>query len=111
MRHLHIAADAAIGVAYVAVSLAVLSVVRRRAELRRNPFLVAATVFTIAAAVAHLADASTLWQPGGWLAAFVRLVAAAAAVIALLLLPRLTRALALPGPGVVSRATAALASE
>jgi signal transduction histidine kinase/ActR/RegA family two-component response regulator len=112
MRHLHIAADAAIGVAYLAVSLAIFYVVRRRPELRRNPTLIAAALFTIAAAVAHLADASTLWQPGAWLAASVRLVAAAAAVIALLLvLPRLTRALALRSPGALNRATAGLASE
>ena len=111
MRHLHIAADAAIGVAYLAVSLALLSVARRRADLRRNATLMAGVVFTIAAAVAHFADAWMLWRPGGSFAVPVRLIAAAAAVVtAARLLPRLTRALATRGRG-LSRATGELAAE
>jgi len=111
MRHLHIAADAAIGVAYLAVSIALLSVARTRADLRRNATLVAGIVFTTAAALAHFADAWLLWRPGGSLAAAVRLVAAAAAVVtAARLLPRLTRALAVRGRG-LARATGDLAAE
>src|SRR5687767_3453818 len=106
MRHLHIAADAAIGVAYLAVSLAILHVARRRPELRRNFTLIAGAVFCSAATVAHFADAWTLWQPGAWLAASVRLLAAAAAMItALLLVPRLTRAFTLRSRGGLGRAT------
>ena len=80
MPLLHIAADAAIGVAYLAVSVALLSVARTRAELRRNSTLIAGTIFTIAAGAAHFADAWMLWRPGAWLAGSVRLLAAAAAL-------------------------------
>ena len=111
MPLLHIAADAAIGVAYLAVSVALLSVARTRAELRRNVTLVAGTVFTIAAGVAHFADAWMLWRPDSWLAGSVRLLAAAMAVTtALLLLPRLTRALTLRSRG-LSRGATELAAE
>jgi signal transduction histidine kinase/ActR/RegA family two-component response regulator len=112
MRHLHIAADAAIGVAYLAALLAILHVGRRRPELRRNPSLIAGAVLTIAAGVAHFADALMLWQPAAGLAVSVRLVAAMAAVItALLLLPRLTRALALRSRGLGRGGPAELATE
>jgi signal transduction histidine kinase/ActR/RegA family two-component response regulator len=111
MRHLHIAADAAIGVAYLTVSLTLLSLAGRRVELRRNPTLVVGVVFTTAAAVAQFADIWMLWRPGGALAVSARVIAAAAAVVtAALLLPRLTRALARRGRG-LSRATAELATE
>jgi signal transduction histidine kinase/ActR/RegA family two-component response regulator len=111
MRFLHIAADAAIGVAYLAVSLALLHVARRRPELRRNFTLLAGIVFTIAAGAAHFADALSLWPPSGPLAAWVRLVAALAAVVtAVLLLPRLTRALFVKSRG-LGRASAELARE
>jgi signal transduction histidine kinase/ActR/RegA family two-component response regulator len=112
MPLLHIAADAAIGVAYLAVSIALLSVARTRAEVRRNSTLIAATVFTAAAGVAHFADAWMLWRPGAWLAGSVRMLAAAAAVTtAVLLLPRLTRALTAQSRAGSSRATMDLASE
>src|SRR5688500_20299014 len=64
MRDLHIAADAAIGIAYLAVSVALLSVTRMRADLRRNPTLVAGAVFTVPAAIAHLARAWAVGPPG-----------------------------------------------
>jgi signal transduction histidine kinase len=112
MPLLHIAADTAIGVAYLAVSVALLSVARIRTELRRNSTLIAGLVFTIAAGVAHFADAWMLWSPNGWVAGSVRLLAAAAAVLtAVLLLPRLTRALTLRSRGGLSRTTTELASE
>jgi signal transduction histidine kinase/ActR/RegA family two-component response regulator len=111
MRALHIAADAAIGVAYFAVSLALLSVARTRVELRRNATLVAGVVFTTAAAIAHLGDAWMLWRPAGALAVSVRVLAAAAAVVtAARLAPHLYRALARRGRG-LSRATGELAAE
>ncbi|HEY7519796.1 MAG TPA: ATP-binding protein [Methylomirabilota bacterium] len=112
MRHLHIAADAAIGVAYLAVAVALLHVARVRSELRGNATLVTGIVFSLSAATAHLADAWTLWQPTAWLAAAVRLLAATSAVItALLLLPRLTRALVMRTRGPRDRGGAQLASE
>ncbi len=111
MRDLHIAADAAIGIAYLAVSVALLSVARMRPDLRRNPTLVAGMVFTVAAAIAHFADAWAVGQPGSRLAVSLRLLAAAAAVIIVLrLLPRLTRALALRSRG-LGRASTELAAE
>ena len=112
MRHLHIAADAAIGVAYLAALLAILQVVRRRPELRRNPSLVAGAVLTTAAGIAHFADALMLWQPAAALAVSIRVVAAMAAVItAVLLLPRLTRALALRSRGLGRIGATELAAE
>ena len=111
MRPLHIAADAAIGAAYLAVLLALVHVARRRPELRRNATLVAGMVFALAAGTAHVADAWALWQPGGWLAASARALAAAAAVFtAVRLLPRLTRALTRRGRG-LARTSADGASE
>jgi signal transduction histidine kinase/ActR/RegA family two-component response regulator len=111
MRDLHIAADAAIGIAYLAVSVALLSVARMRADLRRNPTLLAGVVFAIAAAIAHFADIWAIARPGSRLAVSLRLVAAAAAVIIVLrLLPRLTRALALRSRG-LGRASTELAAE
>ena len=111
MRAVHIAATAAIGVAYVGVLLALLSVARRRPELRRNGTLIAGAIFTLAAGVAHFADAWTLWQPAGSLATAVRLLAAAAALLtAVRLLPRLTRALMHRGRG-LGRVSAELAAE
>jgi signal transduction histidine kinase/ActR/RegA family two-component response regulator len=111
MRPLHIAADAAIGVAYLAVLLALVHVARRRPELRKNATLITGVVFTLTAGIAHFADAWMLWEPGGWPAATLRAVAAAAAVItAVRLLPRLTRALTLRGRG-LARTSSDLASE
>jgi signal transduction histidine kinase len=111
MRDLHIAADAAIGIAYLAVSVALLSVARMRADLRRNPTLLAGVVFAIAAAIAHFADVWAIARPGSRLAVSLRLLAAAAAVIIVLrLLPRLTRALALRSRG-LGRASTELATE
>ncbi len=112
MRHLHIAADAAIGVAYLAASVALLHVAQARSELRRNPTLIAGLVFTVAAGIAHVADAWALWQPAAWVATSVRLVAATAAVIAALLVgPRLARALVRRSRGGLGRGTGELARE
>jgi signal transduction histidine kinase len=112
MRYLHIATDVAVGLAYLAMSIAAAYIVRTRPDLRVSRPLVAFAILMVATGATHLTDAAGLWQPLGALAAVVSLVAAAAAMVTLLLLrPVAARARALPSPSALSRANAELTSE
>jgi PAS domain S-box-containing protein len=87
---LHVVSDLLIFLAYVAISLTLLYLVRRtRSEIPFHWMLVAFGTFIIACGCTHLIEVITIWKPVYWLAGFVKAVTALASVTTAVILPRL----------------------
>ena len=94
----HLTSDLAIGVSYVAISLALAYLVyRARKEMPFSIVFIAFGAFIVACGVTHFMEVITLWHPWYWLSGGVKVVTAVASV---------TTALAMPGT--VSKATTML---
>src|SRR4051812_30125412 len=90
MIHLHLWSDLSIGIAYVAISLTLVYMVRKGA--RDIPFhwmFLAFGLFIIACGGTHFMEVWTLWSPVYWLSGVVKALTAAASVTTALLLPPL----------------------
>src|SRR5262249_15324071 len=87
---LHVIADSAIGLAYVAISLTLLYFVYR--ARRYVPFgwiFVAFALFIVACGATHFMEIWTLWAPLFWLSGAVKVLTAGASVITAIVLPPL----------------------
>lgn len=106
---LHVVSDAIIGLAYTTIPFTLLYFVRRRRELPFHWIFLCFGVFIIACGATHYLEILTLWQPLYWLSGAVKAITALASLLTALLLIRLVpRALDLPSPGDMRRATDAL---
>jgi PAS domain S-box-containing protein len=87
---MHVGADLLIGVAYMTIPLALLTIVRRaEGGLPFSGMLVAFGTFIIACGFTHFVEVLTLWQPLFWTAAGVKLVTAIASVATAVAVPPL----------------------
>jgi signal transduction histidine kinase len=87
---LHVISDIAIGLAYVAIGLALAQFVRRsRGQLPFSRMFVAFGVFIAACGATHFVEVWTLWSPVYWFAGSVKVVTAGASVFTALALPPL----------------------
>ncbi len=106
---LHVASDAIIALAYTSIPFTLLYFVRRRRDLPFTWIFLCFGLFIVTCGATHYLEIVTLWKPWDWLSGVVKAITAMAslptAVLLVLLIPR---ALALPSPGDLRRATEAL---
>ena len=106
---LHVVSDAIIALAYTAIPFALLYFVRRRRDLPYHWMFLCFGLFIVACGATHYLEIVTLWEPLYWLSGAVKAVTALASLPTAVLLVRLVpRALALPSPDDMRRATDAL---
>ena len=87
---LHFYSDLAIGIAYLAISLTLLQLVRRaKTDIPFRWMFLAFGTFILSCGATHFMEVWTLWHPVYWLAGAVKLITAAASVTTALALPPL----------------------
>lgn len=95
----YVISDAAIGLAYYSIPVALLYLVRKRRDMQFNWIFVMFSVFIFACGTTHFISVWTIWNPSYWLDASVRVVTAIASVAtAAMLWPLIPKVLQLPSP-------------
>jgi signal transduction histidine kinase len=85
----HVASDALIGVSYVVISLALVSLVHRaRQDIPFHVLFVAFGLFIVACGMTHFVEIWTLWQPVYWISGAVKVVTAVASVTTAAVMPK-----------------------
>ena len=98
MVWLQVISNAAVGLAYVSISLTLYYIVRRIKEVPFSRMYLAFGVFIVTCGMTHFMDVVTVWHPVYWLDGSVRAVTAVASVgTAILLFPLVPKAVALAG--------------
>ena len=93
----YLIADATIGLAYFSIPIALMYFVRKRNDVQFNWVFVTFSLFIFACGATHFISIWTIWHPDYWLDAVMKAVTAVASIItAVLLWPRIPRALQLP---------------
>jgi PAS domain S-box-containing protein len=106
---LHIVSDAIIALSYTTIPFTLLYFVRRRRDLPFHWIFLFFGLFIVACGATHFLEIVTLWTPWYWLSGVVKAITALASLATAVLLVRLVpRALALPSPDDLRRATEAL---
>lgn len=77
---LHAGSDALIGLAYVAIPIALLMVVRQRQDLPFSWMFVLFGVFIVACGLTHLVEIWNIWNANFWFSGGVKFVTAAASI-------------------------------
>ena len=96
---LHVVSDSIITLAYYSIPLGLVYFVRKRADLPFHWMFVLFAVFIVACGTTHLMEIWTLWHPSYWLSGAVKVVTAGASIgTAVLLVPLIPKAIALPSP-------------
>jgi signal transduction histidine kinase len=96
---LHVISDTVIFVAYVAISAILVYFVMKRPDLPFDWMFMAFGVFIVACGIGHLLDVITLWKPIYWLSGLERALTALVSIVtAVVLVPLVPKALALPSP-------------
>jgi PAS domain S-box-containing protein len=109
---LHVIADALIVLAYFSIPIALVYFVRRRKDLSFSWMFVCFAVFILACGTTHLMEIWNVWHAQYWLSGGIKALTALASVPTAILLARLVpAALALPSPGMLTRANVALEAE
>jgi signal transduction histidine kinase/CheY-like chemotaxis protein len=106
---LHALSDIAIGVAYFTIPMALAVFARHRRDLVFRPVFWLFAAFILLCGTGHLLDVLTLWVPAYWADGLVKAATAIVSIItAVGLWWLLPQALALPSPGQMREANAAL---
>jgi PAS domain S-box-containing protein len=106
---LHVVSDSLIFIAYVSIPATLVYLVRKRNDLPFDWMFVCFGVFIVSCGLTHLLEVWTLWVPSYWLSGAVKAVTAAASLCtAALLMMLVPKAIALPSPNDMRRASAAL---
>ena len=109
---LHLVSDVLIGLAYLAIPVALVHFIRRRTDIPFNWMFLLFGLFIVACAATHWMEVFTLWTPAYWVAGAVKAITAAASVpTAILLFMLLPKAVALPSIAQLEAAKAALERE
>ena len=96
---LHVVSDSIITLAYYSIPLGLVYFVRKRADLPFHWMFVLFAVFIVACGTTHLMEIWTLWHPSYWVSGGVKVVTAGASIgTAILLVPLIPKAIALPSP-------------
>ncbi len=105
----HVVSDTLIGLSYLSIPLALGYLVSKRSDIAFGWVFWCFVIFILACGTTHFLSILTLWQPVYGIEAVVKAVTALASVAtAAALWPLLPRALALPSPGQLRAANAAL---
>ncbi len=109
---LNLVSDALIALAYYSIPITLFYFVRKRQDLPFRWAFMLFAVFIIACGTTHLMDIWTLWHPTYWVAGALKAITAIASVsTAILLLPIIPKALALPSPAKLETANRKLQAE
>jgi PAS domain S-box-containing protein len=106
---LHLLSDSIIALAYYSIPLTLLYFVRKREDLPFLQVFFLFGAFIVACGTTHLMEVWTLWHPTYWLSGAIKaLTAVISLYTAIILVPLVPQALALPSPGQMELATQAL---
>lgn len=109
---LHVITDALIALAYYSIPLTLVYFVRKRRDLAFHWMFLMFGLFIAACGTTHVLNIWTLWTPFYRLEGMVKAITAGASVVtAIVLVPLIPRALALPSPEVLRQLNEALAQE
>jgi signal transduction histidine kinase len=109
---LHLVSDVLIGLAYLAIPVALVHFIRRRTDIPFNWMFLLFGLFIVACGATHWMEVLTLWNPVYWVAGTVKAITAAASVpTAILLFMLIPKAVALPSIAQLEAAKAALERE
>jgi two-component sensor histidine kinase/PAS domain-containing protein len=109
---LQVISDAFIALAYYAILMALVYVVRQRRDMAFPWMFLLFGAFLFTGGTTHLFSIWTLWQPVYWLEGLIKTGTAGVSVAtAVLLVPLIPKALALPSPAQVAAANHALQAE
>lgn len=109
---LHVLSDTAIVLAYFSIPLALVYFVHKRRDVPFMGIFLLFGAFIVACGTTHIMEIWTLWHPDYWLSGFLKAVTALiSCCTALILIPLIPRALALPSPAVLEAANIALKQE
>ncbi|HEY9612124.1 PAS domain S-box protein [Allocoleopsis sp.] len=96
---LHLVSDALIALAYYSIPLSLVYFVRNRRDLPFDWIFLLFGAFIVACGTTHIMEVWTLWHPHYWLSGFIKAITAGVSVCtAVLLVPLIPKALALPSP-------------
>ncbi|MCC5634349.1 HAMP domain-containing histidine kinase [Nostoc sp. CHAB 5844] len=106
---LHILSDALTALAYYSIPIALVYFVRKRQDLPFKSILILFGIFIVSCGTTHVLEIWTLWHPTYWLSGSVKAFTAFISVYtALVLLPIIPQALALPSPAELESANSHL---
>ncbi len=109
---LHVMGDALIALAYYSIPITLVYFVRKRVDLPFNWIFLLFGAFIVACGTTHVMEIWTLWHPTYWLSGFIKAITAVVSVCtAVLLMPLVPQALALPSPAKLEAANRELESE
>ncbi|HEY9635092.1 MAG TPA: histidine kinase dimerization/phosphoacceptor domain -containing protein [Coleofasciculaceae cyanobacterium] len=109
---LHVISDGLISLAYYSIPFMLVYFVRKRPDVPFNWIFLMFGTFIVACGTTHLLEIWTLWYPTYWLSGLIKAITALASLgTALLLLPLIPKALALPSPAQLETANLALRNE
>lgn len=92
----HMVADVILGLAYIAIAIVLVALVRRVRAIPFSGAFVAFAVFIVTCGLVHLGEAATHWSPLSWSVAVLKLFCAVASVgTAVAMVPLLPRAVSL----------------
>ncbi len=109
---LHVMSDALIAIAYYSIPITLVYFVRKRDDLPFNWIFLLFGAFIVACGTTHILEIWTLWHPTYWLSGFIKAITALVSVYtALMLVPLVPLALALPNPRQLEKANLELERE
>ena len=109
---LHIVSDSLIALAYYSIPLTLIYFVRKRRDLPFDWIFLLFGAFIVACGTTHILEVWTLWHPNYWLSGFIKAITAAISLCtAILLVPLIPKALALPSPAQLEKANRQLEQE
>lgn len=109
---LHVASDSIIALAYYSIPIMLVYFAHKRQDVPFQGIFLLFGAFIVACGTGHLMDVVTLWHPVYWLSGFLK---ASTAIVsfytALVLVPLIPQALALPSPAQLEAANLAIEKE
>ncbi|MBV8886449.1 MAG: EAL domain-containing protein [Chroococcidiopsidaceae cyanobacterium CP_BM_RX_35] len=109
---LHVVSDSLIALAYYSIPLMLVYFVRKRKDVPFDWIFLLFGAFIIACGTTHVMEIWTLWHPNYWLSGFFKVITAIISVsTAMLLVPSIPKALALPSPAQLEAANVILQNE
>lgn len=106
---LHILSDSLIALAYFSIPIALVYFVRKREDLPFKSILLLFGAFIISCGITHIVEIWTLWHPTYWLSGLIKAITAFISIYtAIVLLPIIPQALALPSPAQLESANSQL---
>ncbi len=109
---LHVVSDSLIALAYYSIPVMLIYFVRSRRDVPFGWIFLMFGTFIVACGTTHLLEVWTLWHPTYWLSGFIKAITALVSLCtAVLLVPLIPKALALPSPAQLEATNFALRNE